>query len=887
MTPLALLRGLRRILFTGLIIFTPLAFGSVQPWARTVLHIGSLAVLALWLLEKGFEGNLRIRSTPLHLFWVLALLYGTARMALSVYTEASLREVTLVLDLAILFVVAVELIDDRKALHRTLLLLGLLGVGVSVYRYLNLETGLALTHINKNHFAGYVGAVAFLCLGHFASTWPLASRPSLWRGYVFSIRAVTGICGALLIFALLRSQSVGATIAFFVTLPALGFLLFFSGREVPWRRLLLISLAFLVASAILAFVLYEPLREEHAEFFRLKTGTAKVRLSIWMSTLRMTLDHLVTGVGPGMYVHRIAEYREPNINLYIKFFYAHNEYLHLLAEYGLIGVGIFLYGILGAGVWSLRKLWSRRNPLYRRIAIGPMTACLFIGIHNLLDFNFHIPANAVLFVICMAMLYRGLAMHDGLGEGSSDLVLSRWSAGKGVTWIVVSVIIFLLAVDGSASLNSLRSCRAFSDGERAMSEGDYPRAIRAFRRAASYNRLDADHYYRLANVLHGQGEAGGAGIERDEALQAAEWAYREALRLNPYHYNACADLGRVLVLAGRFEEAETFFVKAVDLNPVHPKLHRLLAFFYLNFRADGLGPGLQAYRKVIALDPRNAMAYFQTIHSCTNSYEDLSEAIPDTPALHTRFATYLEGNGMWQAAADELKKALSSDPANADYTIRLAGLLDQNGDHEGAAGAWSDLRRVDPKNNRAIIGEGEQILKMGRVAEAREIFKHLVRLHSGHFDGYRFLAETYLVEGDLRGARKVWEDAVERIPWRGDFYFELAKIRKEDGEDWLQTVRDAKRAVELEPDRIVCRVLLEELYLEKEMRYDAISIWKEYLHSNTSDIEARRRLARLYEAQGRIGEAIAEYERILKQNRRDTEAESKITALKMKLQQGR
>lgn len=878
MTPPFFLSVFCRILFSCILVFTPFAFGAVQPWARAVLHLGSLLMLASWLLSRGIEGKLTLRITPLHLFWVLALSYGTIRMLTSDYREASLGEITLLLDLSILFVIAVEHLKDRKSLHRALLLLGFLGVVLSLYRYLAPDEGTRFIHVNKNHFAGYIGMIAFLCLGHFSATWPLHSRPSLWRGYVLSLRAVTALCAAFLAISLVLSLSAGGTLSFMVTIVAFCFLLVFFRREVPWKRIGIAAVAALIGISILATMSSEHLMERHGELVRNRIGSAKVRLSIWKSTLDLILDNPLTGVGPGMYADCIARYRRPDIDAGVKLFYAHNEYLHVLAESGVIGGAIFLFGILGFCVWSFRKYRARRNPLFRNLALGPLTACLFLGVHNLVDFNLHIPANAVLFTFCMAMTYLSLAMHDS-GEGNAiDLPVSNWSGGRFATWVVVAGFLFFIFVDGRSTFSDLRSCRARSKAEEAMSAGDYSAAIREYRRAIAFKHTDADHYYALGNAFLNLRSGQKYEVSKGEALRSAEWSYRKVLELNPYHYNALADLGKVFVMMGNLDEAEESLTMAVALNPCHHGLHEQLAWFYLNHRADGLERGFEEYRKTIELFPFRPEIFFQRLHQYSRAYEDLKMAVPDHPFFHYRFAKYLEGHGMWPDAVKEMRAAVVQSPHNRDYHTALAKLLARLGDHEGAAEVWAELRRLDPANTEVMIHEGEQVLKTGRLEDAREIFFLSTRTNPGLIEGYGFLADTYLMEGDPEGAKNVWEKAIQKIPWNGSFHFELARLKRGEG-DWLGAVHDAKRAIDHDMDRNSFKEFLETLYLEKGLRYEAISLWKDHLDSNPKDIAARRRLARLFENQGRPMEAAAEYREILRESPDDKEAARRISAL--------
>ena len=51
------------ILLIAMIVFPPLALGSVAPWASGILFSVRLILLALWLAQGGYRGQLRIVKT--------------------------------------------------------------------------------------------------------------------------------------------------------------------------------------------------------------------------------------------------------------------------------------------------------------------------------------------------------------------------------------------------------------------------------------------------------------------------------------------------------------------------------------------------------------------------------------------------------------------------------------------------------------------------------------------------------------------------------------------------------------------------------------------------------------------------------------------------------
>jgi len=77
---------------------------------------------------------------------------------------------------------------------------------------------------------------------------------------------------------------------------------------------------------------------------------SEIRPQMWKDTMALIRDFPVFGVGLGDYIYIFPKYRTFDL-IYGVLRYAHNDYLHLLAEMGTLG-GIFLAGFF---VWYARK----------------------------------------------------------------------------------------------------------------------------------------------------------------------------------------------------------------------------------------------------------------------------------------------------------------------------------------------------------------------------------------------------------------------------------------------------------------------------------------------------------------------------------------------------
>ena len=177
---------------TSLLIFTPLAFGTVQAWSVMVMELLTLFIAAAWLCKMVSQGELTFVKTPLNIPLILFIAYILLQLLLarfrllsdtcslssvfcslgSVYPYASRAELLKILSYLVVFFVFVNTIRSRKQLHYFLILIVSMGFILSVLgivqwlsgtdkifwlKELSPETkGFFGPYVNNNHFAGYM-----------------------------------------------------------------------------------------------------------------------------------------------------------------------------------------------------------------------------------------------------------------------------------------------------------------------------------------------------------------------------------------------------------------------------------------------------------------------------------------------------------------------------------------------------------------------------------------------------------------------------------------------------------------------------------------------------------------------------------------------------------
>jgi O-antigen ligase len=120
---------------------------------------------------------------------------------------------------------------------------------------------------------------------------------------------------------------------------------------------------------------------------------------VWRDTVEMVRAFPVTGAGFGSFAAVYPLFRSQGVRLLYE--HAHNDVLQLAAEGGLVGA--LLCGVL------LVSLAPRlRSGLTRRagpLAVGAAMGLAALLLHALIDFNFHIPANATVAAVLAGLLF--------------------------------------------------------------------------------------------------------------------------------------------------------------------------------------------------------------------------------------------------------------------------------------------------------------------------------------------------------------------------------------------------------------------------------------------------------------------------------------------------
>jgi O-antigen ligase len=401
-----------RMAICALVFFGVAAHGAVEDWAGAVLEVSAGLLLLFWAVHfysmNGEEADdkevvLTPLLFPLVMLAVVALgqlLFRTTASAYSTRMELDL----LVADSIVLFLAAqaFRTADDWRTLVWFLMGFGFLVAIFGILQQLTFNGKLYWfremryggipfgPYVNRNHFAGFVELV-----------FPVALVP-LVLGKVRKERwYVVGIFGLLPIGALFLSASRGGLVSFAVQLGVL--FLMMRLRRTGGKHVLAGGLVLLLAFLLVSWLGVRQVLDRFSSLESLEVTVGK-RASMRHDTWHIFLDHPLIGTGLGSLQTVFPAYETLYVGKVVN--HAHNDYLEALAETGIAGGTCCAWFLGTLFLLSLRQLLQLDKAFAAALHLSGLVACVGILVHSLVDFNLHIPANALLFFL-MAHLATG------------------------------------------------------------------------------------------------------------------------------------------------------------------------------------------------------------------------------------------------------------------------------------------------------------------------------------------------------------------------------------------------------------------------------------------------------------------------------------------------
>ena len=418
------------VLGLGLVLaLAVLAFGATEPWSEFMLECGAAVLFALWAVRQFLAGEVRLRPSPLYLPALAFALLVCAQLALSIsaYGYATRLEAYRYLAYGLLMFVAVQCFHSRQQIQRFLVgmtAFGFLLAGFAIVQDMTsngklywvkqpLHTAWSYgPYVNHSHWAGLMEMLT-----------PLPLALIMRRSATPPQKILLGFAVLLMASTIFLSGSRGGMVSFAAQVVLGAALMLLRGRSSERRRDLailavigVIFLAWLGGSRVTQRIE----STYHSEGSTMGTTLdARFRFGIYKDTLSMFRARPVAGWGLDCFTTVFPQFQTFYTDRIVNA--AHNDYLQLLAETGVIGFGLMVWFLVAMFRSALRR--TRRPGFVSSAKMAALLGCCGILVHSMADFNLHIAANAAMFYALAA-----LASAEDV-EGSSHSVVRHDDSG--------------------------------------------------------------------------------------------------------------------------------------------------------------------------------------------------------------------------------------------------------------------------------------------------------------------------------------------------------------------------------------------------------------------------------------------------------------------------
>lgn len=516
-----------------------------------------------------------------------------------------------------------------------------LGIGQHVWGWTFVPQAFppAATFANKNVAAQF--AIGVL---PFAVVWVTGSR----RGRSWSLAAVaTGLLLTFLALTRTRSAAVAAVVESLV-------LVAWWGRSRRW--------AWGLGAVAAVLVMAVAAQHRWSSVGSASVSSVQGRVAIWRNTLVMIREHPVVGVGLGAHptiypaYHRRAAV-DPLFSSRLHLDFAHDDYLQLTAELGLVGAA--LLAVLGvAGVRLVREARARaasgEDALLAAAATASAAGLLIDALFSFAAYRALPPWLLALDAALLAVVARGPAAERGF-LAAAPAVRRAVAGAAAVGWVALVM----------AESRWLRADGHVAAAQRAASRGDWSDVAGQAGAAVALDAARADAWFSL----------GRAALVGGQAADAAR-ALQEAVAREPFDPNALANLGFARAKAGDRVGAADALQRALRISPGEGEVSYQLGVL-LQEMGEAAG-ALEAFRQAAAARPSDPRPQYRRgllllrARRLAEAEEALRAAValdPRGAGAHKALGVVLLEGGRRAEAATRFQEALRLDPAIADRAM--------------------------------------------------------------------------------------------------------------------------------------------------------------------------------------------------------------------------
>jgi len=665
----------------ALAILIPLAFYPYltrifNPAKELIFEFLVIIGLMFWALRMVSQEKIKFIRSPLD-FPVLAFIaICTFSLLWSNTLFVSLKELPLFLTGPLLYFIITNNINNNKQINHILSVMliigGLFGI-YGIFQYNGIDFSFWKANVGRNQVFGLFGNVNYFA-EYLIVLLPLAiSLFFVTRNRTHKILLLVGILamGGSLILTFTRGSylaiGISSIFMFFFYLASRG------KSFIKEHKKIFISILALIVLITFFFALPNPLNKPGTVISKIKgrisisqftkSSSLKRREAIWGFTVLMIKDHPLHGSGLGTFKYNSLNYQAKffgqgeNRSLYPYGVAdkAHNEYLQLGAEIGILGLGIFLWLIIAYFNYGMKLLKRIENKYKQGIIIGLMGGVMAVLVDAIFGFPLHLPATLSLFWLIIGLTIVTIKIEvnadktnlkqkdfdiaekkvenisfDKKQKKTEDKDNDNIYRFKPILYLSIILLAIILSVTIARPFIA-QTC--WYKGFKEIKNENWDKAIKIYEEALRWDPYLGPIYYDIGKILQNKELY---GISREYLEKAAKYIdhpdlpldlaiiylksgmldeaaikLKQAISYQPNEKSMLplyAELGNTYLQLERYKPAEIVLKDALKIDPNFINAHYGLAGAYLN--QNKIEETLVELQKVIELAPDSLEAQY-------------------------------------------------------------------------------------------------------------------------------------------------------------------------------------------------------------------------------------------------------------------------------------
>ena len=754
-------------IFIFLLIFSPLAFGTVSTWSLTIMEALSIGAVLLLFISYGLKnkaiykapGTLVIMLYPAYiLIQLIPLPAGVVKLispatyslyketigiidpvqwvSLSINKKATFAELFRYTAYAGFYLLTVQVLSRRSLLKKTLTYLVIFATVLSVTAILQrftspgkifwfYETSSSFfgPYFNHNHYAGLMEMIFPVIFSLFLFYKPSVSYPSLREKVVeffshvrTSEHILLGFSCLLVALSVFLSLSRGGTISLCISAGLCFLLITLKQRTIrsAGNTVVLLALLLLVSVGWFGwkpiFNRFEKIRNEQGEI-------TENRPVYWKDSVHAFKNFPATGTGMGTFGNIYPRFQSKSFGRRLT--HAHNDYLEFLVNGGIVGFLLF-FGFPATIIYKTYKVFlKRREPYSIFIYMGSISGIFAILLHSITDFNLQIGANGLylFFLAGLAVSASHTRLRDNLGDTLLQPLTARakktfYSGAVCMLPVLPIMILYNIATIKGESL--FCSTVKLSVVEN-LSEKDAEKISKIGQKALKYNPLDAFiPWFAAKHAIR---------IPDNESALAY---FKKAIRRNPVCGPLLQDMGMFMSETGRNDAAERLLRAGIKYNRISSIRYKTYAEWLLsNGHKD---QGIDTMRTAISMNIKKSRSSIDLMDELGLSFEDIRNALPHRVEPNVYFAEFLSDKELPREAERTYLNAFNwldnEEEVNSSCFFKASAYFIKQKLYDDALNILLKGIEYLPDNVKMRVALASLYERIGILYRAKEEYKH-------------------------------------------------------------------------------------------------------------------------------------------------------------------